>query len=44
MKEHAKCTYSPLRKAFETQTQKIEKHGDKQTEVIKDQGKNKSKL
>ena len=35
MIEQAKFTYSPLEKAFQKQTKRIEKHGSKQVETFK---------
>ena len=34
--EQAKCTYSPLGKAFEKQTKTIEDQGEKQIKAIED--------
>ena len=36
--EQAKCTYSPLRRAFKKQTKTIEEQGGKQTKPTEDQG------
>lgn len=42
--KQAKLTYSPGRKTFEKQTKSIKEFEEKQIQVIKDQGKNKSNL
>ena len=37
IKQHAKFTYSALRKAFETKTKTIKDQGDKQIEAVENQ-------